>query len=365
MSTRIRISTGILTAAVSVFALQATTSPDRTRRPSRRRTGGRRRDAPRRSRAEATAKLASHTRRRAPSDGQPDLQGFWTNATLTPLQRPAGRHDRIRDPRGVREARRAAGRPPTRSRPSRAPRPTSTTTSRSSRSTRRSRRSRENYRTSQIIDPPDGRMPPQTPEAQKRIAAAAAARKQQGAQTDRVQNMSQRHALHHLRRRGTAADGRRLQRQLSDRAVEGHGDDPHRDDPRRAHHPARQPSGAAGRLTQLDGRLARPVGRRHPRRRNDELQRQAAVPAGIDRNMKVTERFTRESARIRSPTGSPSKTRRHGRVRGRRKQILRDDRRTDLRARLPRGQLRRRQHAGRRPARRKAAAEEAAKKGTK
>src|SRR6187399_1858137 len=23
-------------------------------------------------------------------DGQPDLQGFWTNATLTPLQRPQG-----------------------------------------------------------------------------------------------------------------------------------------------------------------------------------------------------------------------------------------------------------------------------------
>jgi hypothetical protein len=40
------------------------------------------------------------------------------------------------------------------------------------------------------VDPPDGRIPPQTAEAQKRIAAAAAARKQQGAQTDRVQNMS-------------------------------------------------------------------------------------------------------------------------------------------------------------------------------
>ena len=35
----------------------------------------------------------------------------------------------------------------------------------------------ENYRTSLIVDPPDGRLPPQTPEAQKRLQAAAAARR--------------------------------------------------------------------------------------------------------------------------------------------------------------------------------------------
>jgi hypothetical protein len=47
----------------------------------------------------------------------------------------------------------------------------------------------QNLRTSQIIDPPDGRLPPQVPAARERAAAAAAARKQAGGQYDRVQNM--------------------------------------------------------------------------------------------------------------------------------------------------------------------------------
>jgi hypothetical protein len=46
-----------------------------------------------------------------------------------------------------------------------------------------------NLRTSQIIDPPDGRLPPQVPEAAKRAQAQAAERKQQGGQYDKVQNM--------------------------------------------------------------------------------------------------------------------------------------------------------------------------------
>ena len=29
------------------------------------------------------------------SDGQPDLQGFWTNATLTPVERPASLGDKL------------------------------------------------------------------------------------------------------------------------------------------------------------------------------------------------------------------------------------------------------------------------------
>jgi hypothetical protein len=47
----------------------------------------------------------------------------------------------------------------------------------------------QNLRTSQIVDPPDGRMPPITDEARQRAAAAAAERKAAGAQYDRVQNM--------------------------------------------------------------------------------------------------------------------------------------------------------------------------------
>ena len=36
----------------------------------------------------APAATKSYTAARTP-DGQPDLQGFWTNTTYTPLQRPA------------------------------------------------------------------------------------------------------------------------------------------------------------------------------------------------------------------------------------------------------------------------------------
>jgi hypothetical protein len=47
-----------------------------------------------------------------------------------------------------------------------------------------------NLRTSLIVDPPDGRLPPQSAEGQKRAAERAAARKRMGAATDAVQNQS-------------------------------------------------------------------------------------------------------------------------------------------------------------------------------
>jgi hypothetical protein len=47
-----------------------------------------------------------------------------------------------------------------------------------------------NLRTSLIVDPPDGKIPPQIPEAVTRNAAIAAARKQRGGTFDTVKNMS-------------------------------------------------------------------------------------------------------------------------------------------------------------------------------
>jgi hypothetical protein len=102
-------------------------------------------------------------------DGQPDLQGIWTNQTLTPFQRPpalAGKEfltpeeadafaktaaensdvDRVDGPRGPQDlARRAYNQ-------AWMDRGTSVS---------------KTMRTSQVIDPPDGRLPPLTPEAQK------------------------------------------------------------------------------------------------------------------------------------------------------------------------------------------------------
>jgi hypothetical protein len=106
------------------------------------------------------------------SDGQPDLQGFWTNATFTPFERPAAfagkdffteeeaaayEQKRLRDEEAqpqddihydnvlwLRE---------------------------------KLPKNLSNRRTSIVVDPPDGRIPSQTPEAKERLAALAAARK--------------------------------------------------------------------------------------------------------------------------------------------------------------------------------------------
>jgi hypothetical protein len=110
-------------------------------------------------------------------DGQPDLQGIWSNVTITPLERPAelaGReflteqeqadHEkRALEPRARESAGTSAhydfaqfGLDPNQAK--HAP----------------------NRRTSLIVDPPDGRVPPLTPEARKRAAERAEARKQSG-----------------------------------------------------------------------------------------------------------------------------------------------------------------------------------------
>ena len=97
-------------------------------------------------------------------DGQPDLQGFWSNSTYMPLERPERRHQGVlhargggRDPQDRRQ--RASRRRPSpgtvedvhydfsqfgldRSQAAQAP----------------------NLRTSLIVDPPDGKIPPMTEE---------------------------------------------------------------------------------------------------------------------------------------------------------------------------------------------------------
>jgi hypothetical protein len=109
-------------------------------------------------------------------DGQPDLQGTWTNATVTPFQRPAqlgnkqfftaeeaaafekqrveqGNVDRIEGERGASDlARRAYN----------------------NFWTDRGTRVSKTMHTSLVVDPPDGKVPPFTPEAQKRFDAVHA-----------------------------------------------------------------------------------------------------------------------------------------------------------------------------------------------
>jgi hypothetical protein len=103
-------------------------------------------------------------------DGQPDMQGVWTNSTLTPLERPADLAGKAvlteqeaadyvkRQLQQVNSDRRDGG-------------PQSDV----SRSYNEFWRDRGNNlvadrRTSLIVDPPDGRIPALTPEAQKRVS---------------------------------------------------------------------------------------------------------------------------------------------------------------------------------------------------
>ena len=103
--------------------------------------------------------------------GDPDLQGIWNNATTTPLERPddlGGQELLTNEERAVRDesgdrAREQRGETPG----------TGETGSYNNFWTERGIRL---ARTSLIVDPPDGRLPPLTPEAHNRLASPKAQR---------------------------------------------------------------------------------------------------------------------------------------------------------------------------------------------
>jgi hypothetical protein len=121
-------------------------------------------------------------------DGQPDLQGFWTNSTYTPLERPEKVTKEFYTPEEAVAAEKLA-----------AERETEQTTPGTTADVhydftqfgldRSQSTFARNLRTSLIVDPPDGKIPPLTAEGQKRTADRAAARRAQGGQYDAVQNM--------------------------------------------------------------------------------------------------------------------------------------------------------------------------------
>jgi hypothetical protein len=122
------------------------------------------------------------------ADGQPDLQGFWTNSTYVPLERPNGVTKEYYTKEEAEVAmKRAADREAEQTEPG-------TTADVHYDFTQFGLdRSQSTFatslRTSQIYDPPDGKVPPMTAEGQKRQQERAAARKQAGGQYDDVKNM--------------------------------------------------------------------------------------------------------------------------------------------------------------------------------
>jgi hypothetical protein len=110
------------------------------------------------------------------TDGQPDLQGTWTNATITPFERPgnlAGKQLLTDEEAEALEEQAAQGRVDRPPRQGDVGNYNQFWFDRGNKVT-------PTKRTSLIVDPPDGRVPPLTPEAQKRMADRAAARRGRG-----------------------------------------------------------------------------------------------------------------------------------------------------------------------------------------
>ena len=181
-------------------------------------------------------------------DGRPDLQGFWTSLTYTPLERPkelAGKaffteQEAIEafkkavedmDDQIVHYAHTDFGDTPVQT------------------------GARPNLRTSLVVDPPDGRIPALTPEAQKRQAARQAALKARGplpVDRDRCRRLQRVR----LQCRGRPDHSRDLQQQLSDRADAGKRADHLRVEHRAPRHSDGRPSAPAADHPHVCGRRA-------------------------------------------------------------------------------------------------------------
>jgi len=120
-------------------------------------------------------------------DGQPDLQGFWTNATYTPLERPktVTKEFYTRE-EALAIAKRQAVEESEQTEPGTIPDVHYDFTQFGL--DRSQGAMALNLRTSLIIDPPDGRLPALSAEGRRRADERAAARKSRGGPHDAVQN---------------------------------------------------------------------------------------------------------------------------------------------------------------------------------
>ena len=120
-------------------------------------------------------------------DGQPDLQGFWSNTTIIPLERPKNVTKEFYTREEALElAKKTAAEESEQTEPGTVADVHYDFTQFGLDKTQSP--IALNLRTSLIVDPPDGRLPALSPEGQRRAAERAAARKKRGGPHDAVQN---------------------------------------------------------------------------------------------------------------------------------------------------------------------------------
>jgi hypothetical protein len=133
-----------------------------------------------------TAQSPSYRAPRTP-DGQPDLQGFWSNATYTPLERPDNVTKAFYTPEEAAAAeKRAAAAESAQTAPGTVADVHYDFTQFGLDRSQAARAS--NLRTSLIVDPPNGKLPPVTAEGKKLLAARAEAAKLLGGRWDSAQS---------------------------------------------------------------------------------------------------------------------------------------------------------------------------------
>jgi len=121
-------------------------------------------------------------------DGVPDLQGYWTNNSYTPLERPNGVEKELYTLEELRQVeKKNAEREEEQTVPGTVADVHYDFTQFGL--DRSQTRLTDNLRTSVITNPENGKLPPLNAEGQKRAADRAAERKKQGAQYDQVQNI--------------------------------------------------------------------------------------------------------------------------------------------------------------------------------
>jgi hypothetical protein len=122
-------------------------------------------------------------------DGQPDLQGYWTNSTYVPLERPDKVTKAFYTEQEFAAAVKVAAERETEQTEPGTVADVHYDFTQFGLDRSQSAFVKNDLRTAMIVDPPTGKMPSLTPEGQKRAADRAAERRRLGPTTDAVQNM--------------------------------------------------------------------------------------------------------------------------------------------------------------------------------